>query len=52
MKSIVYRGFEIDLCTYSKISVFYQGDDFLFNSVGDAKAFIDRIYTEDQEAAQ
>ena len=38
-----YKGFEIDTTTYSMVSVFYDGDDVLFETVKEAKAFIDSI---------
>lgn len=40
---IDYKGFEIDLSTYSKISVFYAGDEYLFDTIEAAKKFIDNI---------
>lgn len=40
-----YKGYDIDFNIYgqNEYSVQYCGDDFLFNSLADAKAFIDSI---------
>lgn len=43
MSIIIYKGYEIDTTTYNCISVFVAGDDFVFNSVDEAKRFIDSI---------
>lgn len=38
-----YRGFEIDTTTYGMVSVFFEGDDVMFDTVDEAKAFIDEV---------
>lgn len=38
-----YKGIEIDTTTYEMVSVFYEGDDVMFETVDEAKAFIDGI---------
>lgn len=43
MSIIIYKGYEIDTTTYNCISVFVAGDDFIFNSIDEAKQFIDSI---------
>lgn len=43
MSIIIYKGYEIDTTTYNCISVFFAGDDFVFNSIDEAKRFIDSI---------
>ena len=40
---MVYKGYEIEDCTYSMVSVFYCGDDVLFDTIDEAKRFIDEI---------
>ena len=41
---INYKGYEIDTISFAgMITVFFEGDEFVFNTVDDAKAFIDRI---------
>lgn len=42
-----YKGFYIDDCMYSMITVQYCGDDLVFDSVEEAKRFIDEIAEED-----
>ena len=36
-----YKGYEIDTKTFGLITVCYEGDEIVFNSVEQAKAFID-----------
>ena len=40
----LYKGMEIDTTTYPNlITVFYCGDDLVFDSIAEAKNFIDEI---------
>lgn len=41
--TMFYKGYEIDDYTYSMVSVFYCGDDVLFDTIDEAKGFIDEI---------
>lgn len=43
-----YRGYYIDFRTYKNISVFVEGDDYSFQTVADAKRFIDKLIEEAQ----
>lgn len=39
-----YKGYTIDTSVYGNlITVFYEGDDLVFNTVQEAKQFIDEI---------
>lgn len=43
-KKVNYKGFDIEKDFYNKeFSVFYCGNDFIFNTLKDAKQFIDEI---------
>lgn len=38
-----YKGYDIDTTTYKYITVQYNGDDVVFDTIEEAKQFIDEI---------
>ena len=41
---MVYRGYEIDTSTFPElITVCYEGDEIVFDTIEDARAFIDSL---------
>lgn len=48
-KNINYKGYVIDRTTYCYITVFYAGDDYMFQTTEEAKKFIDSIVEKEGE---